>query len=426
MRSVNEADGPAPPQPEGQPGIAAEDFVVRRQRPPGPGSSSLLVFGSQDPAARPTGVLLHPARHNRPSRKALATALVRDSTWASGRSRWTTRCCVSRQRRRGLSGAGAMSRQLHLARCPGVLGGSVGRARGTGRGPSGRVRRRRRRERPLRASIARPGGLLDEVAVGPAHSASVLWSSSSITGRQTGRDVARAAANPFDATCRATPSTSTTLGAAVRSPRLPDALMLPHRRRTPSAMASISSASLAISRRSSMLPTRIACCSLPSPPSGFVVDTLLAPVVLCGVHRWLPLCRAGKIRELPAPSLQRRPDAQVPPSSARRIEARPWPSLDANGSNPTHHRPREASAPDSILSSACRWQQPESRRCSGSPEERVDLWTARRAGARRFGGGEFQLDPTGGAEVLGEHRRISHVVISLVLRSTAQTTSLIA
>ena len=57
VRSGDAADGGAPPQPFGQPGIAAASFVARRQRPPGPASSSFLGCGSQDPAARPEPLL---------------------------------------------------------------------------------------------------------------------------------------------------------------------------------------------------------------------------------------------------------------------------------------------------------------------------------------------------------------------------------
>ena len=53
VRSGDAADGGAPPQPFGQPGIAAASFVARRRRLPEPASSSFLGCHSQDPAARP-------------------------------------------------------------------------------------------------------------------------------------------------------------------------------------------------------------------------------------------------------------------------------------------------------------------------------------------------------------------------------------
>ena len=62
VRSGDAADGGAPSQPFGQPGVACLSFVgritpLRGQRPPGPASSSFLGCGSQDPAARPEPLL---------------------------------------------------------------------------------------------------------------------------------------------------------------------------------------------------------------------------------------------------------------------------------------------------------------------------------------------------------------------------------
>jgi hypothetical protein len=55
VRSRNEASGPAPPEPEGQPGVAAHGFVVPPSQCPALPQSSLLALGSQALVARTRG-----------------------------------------------------------------------------------------------------------------------------------------------------------------------------------------------------------------------------------------------------------------------------------------------------------------------------------------------------------------------------------